>query len=127
MVLLRVVLGVLVAAHGLVHLLYLVPAPDDPKWPFRLTESRLVPEAARRPVGIALVAVTIVAFALVGLAIAGVPGLSAVWPSLAVIGSASSLATLILFWNAQLLLGVAIDVGLIIVALVRPEWTDRIG
>lgn len=126
-VLLRIVSGSLLIAHGLVHLLYFVPNVDDPKWPFTLSRSWLVPVAVRRPVGIALIAVTLIAFALLGLAVWGVPGLSAIWPTLAIIGSAASLVTLIVFWNTQLLIGVAIDVGLIVVALVRPEWTDRIG
>jgi hypothetical protein len=33
----------------------------------------------------------------------------------------------VLFWDRQLLWGVAIDVALIVVALWRPGWTDRLG
>jgi hypothetical protein len=126
-VLLRVVSGVLLAAHGLVHLLYFVTNAQDPRWPFTLARSWVLPEPARRPVGVGLVGVTVVLFVLLGLAVWGVPGLSAIWPVLAVAGSAASLVTLALFWDAQLVFGVAIDVALIVLAVVRPEWTDRIG
>lgn len=123
---LRIVVGVLLIAHGLVHLLYFV-GNTDPKWPFTTERSWLVPGAARRPVATVLVAVTIVAFVLLALAVWGVPGLSAIWPVLAVVGASASLLTLLLYWNAQLVAGVAIDVVLIALALWRPEWTDRVG
>lgn len=126
-VVLRIVVGLLLIAHGLVHLLYFVTNAGDPKWPFALDRSRAVPERARRRVAITLIAATIVAFVLLGLAVWGAPGLAAVWPVLAVVAAGFSLAVLVLFWNARLIAGVAIDVALIVVALWRPEWTDRIG
>jgi hypothetical protein len=125
-ILVRIVLGVLLVAHGLVHLLWFV-ANDDPAWPFRLDRSWLLPDATRRPVAVALVAVVVVAFALLGLAVWGVPGLASIWPALAVAGAVASLAALVLFFDRQLLWGVAIDVALIVVALWRPAWTDRLG
>jgi len=126
-VVLRIVVGLLLLAHGLVHLLYFVTNADDVKFPFTITSSWLVPEPARRPVAIVLVAVTIAAFALLGLAVWGVPGLAAIWPLLAVVGSVASLAVLIAFWDTQLLLGVAIDAAVVVVAVVRPAWTSWIG
>lgn len=122
-VLVRIVLGVILVAHGLVHLLWFAPN-DDPAWPFRLDRSRLVPEPARKLVAIALVALTVAGFALLGLAVWGVPGLASIWPGLAIGAATASLAALVLFWDRQLLLGVAIDVALIAVALWRPGWTD---
>src|SRR5512135_2785469 len=68
-------------AHGLVHLLYL--APDVPE--FSLGRSWLLPEPARRPVARVLMAATVAGFALVALAVWGVPGLSAAWPALTVV------------------------------------------
>jgi hypothetical protein len=56
----RVVAGVLLLAHGLVHLLYL--APDVPE--FSLGRSWLLPEPARRPVARVLMAATVAGFAL---------------------------------------------------------------
>jgi hypothetical protein len=126
-VVLRIVVGLLLVAHGLVHLLYFVADAGDPRYPFTITRSWLVPEPARRPAAVVLVALTIAAFALLGIAVWGVAGLAAIWPLLAVVGSVASLALLIAFWDAQLLLGVAIDVAMVVVALVRPGWTSWIG
>lgn len=125
-VLVRIVLGVLLVAHGLVHLLWFAPS-DDPAWPFRLDRSWLVSEATRKPVAVLLIALSVAGFALLGLAVWGVPGLTSVWPVLAIGAAIASLASLVLFWDRQLLWGVAIDVALIVVALWRPAWTDGLG
>lgn len=125
-VLVRIVVGGLLVAHGLVHLMWFAPN-DDPAWPFRLDRSWLWSEATRKPVAIVLVALVVAGFALLGLAVWGVPGLASMWPGLAIGAAVVSLATLVLFWNRQLLWGVAIDLSLIVVALSRPGWTDRIG
>lgn len=120
----RIVAGLLLVAHGLVHLLYLTPEAEDKKYPFTLRESWLVPETARRPVAIILIAGTIVFFALLGLAVWGVPVLSGAWPALALAAALTSLALLVAFWDVQLITGVIIDLGLIAIALMRPGWTD---
>ena len=125
-VLVRIVLGGLVVAHGLIHLMWFAPN-DDPAWPFRFDRSWLLSEQTRRPVAVALVALVVAGFALLGLAVWGVPGLASIWPALAIGSAAASLAALVVFWDRQLLLGVAIDVALIVVALWRPTWTDRLG
>lgn len=122
----RIVLGVLLVAHGLVHLLWFAPN-DDPAWPFRLDRSGLLSGAAQRPVAIALIALTVAGFGLLGLAVWGVPGLASIWPGLAIGAAVASLAALVLLWDRQLLVGVAIDAALVVVALWRPGWTDRLG
>ena len=73
-VLIRIAAGLFVVAHGLVRLLYVIPKQDDPSFPFTLDESWLVPAAVRRPSGVVLVAATVTVFALLGLAVWGVPG-----------------------------------------------------
>lgn len=125
-VLVRIVLAVLLAAHGLVHLLWFAPS-DDPAWPFRLDRSWLVTEATRTPIAVVLIALVVAGFALLGLAVWGVPGLTSIWPALAIGAAAASLAALVLFWDRQLVWGVAIDVALIVVALSHRAWTDRLG
>ena len=70
---------------------------------------------------------TVAAFALLGLAVWGVPGLAEAWPVIAVIASVLSLALLVAFWSWSLVLGVLIDLALITAAVIRPEWTDRIA
>lgn len=121
--LLRIVIGLLLIAHGLVHLLYLTD--DVPE--FSLESSWLVPESASRPIALVLVWATIGAFTLLGLAVWGVPGLAGIWPALAIVGSLLSLLLLVAFWSWSLVFGVLIDVALIAIAVIRPEWTDRIG
>lgn len=121
-VLVRAVVGVLMIAHGLVHLLYL--SADTPEFSFQ--GSWLVPDSSGRSLGMALMWATVAAFALVGLAVWGVPGLSTAWPALTMVASAFSLVLLILFWNTRLVLGVAIDLALIAIAITRPEWAEGI-
>lgn len=123
--LIKIVVGVILLAHGLVHLLYLSSEAKDTTYPFTLEDS-LLPEAARRPVAYLLLSATIVAFALLGLAIWGMPGLASAWAPLAVTAAAVSLGLLIVFWDTRLLAGVAIDLVLVTIAVTRPEWTDRI-
>lgn len=116
--LIRVIAGVLLLAHGLVHLLYL--ADDVPE--FTLDNSWLVPDSSARPVALALMGATVAAFALLALAVWGVPGLEGAWPALAIAASLISLVLLIAFWSWALVFGVLIDVALITVALIRPDW-----
>lgn len=121
--LLRAVIGVLLIAHGLVHLLYLTE--DVPE--FSLERSWLVPDAATRPVAVTLMWSTVAAFALLGLAVWGVPGLEGAWVLIAIVASALSLMLMVAFWSWSLVFGVLIDVALITVAVIQPEWMDRIG
>jgi hypothetical protein len=110
-------------AHGLVHLLYLTDDVSE----FSLEDSWLVPESASRPVATTLMWATIAAFTLLGLAVWGVPGLSSIWPALAIVGSGLSLLLLVAFWSWSLVFGVLINVAIIAIAVVRPDWADRIG
>ncbi|HZD86601.1 MAG TPA: hypothetical protein VE088_01185 [Gaiellaceae bacterium] len=123
--LIRVVVGVILVAHGLVHLLYLTSDAKDPSYAFTLEQSFL-PSGARRPVAYLLLGATVAAFALLALATWGVPGLVAVWAPLAITAAAVSLALLITFWDTRLLAGIAIDVVLVAIAFAPQGWTDRI-
>lgn len=113
--LIRVLLGGLLLAHGLVHLLFL--APDVPV--FSLEHSRLVPTPIRTSVAYTLLVATIIAFAALALAVWGVPGLSAVWPVVAVGAAALSTMLLALYWNWQLAFGVLINVVVAAAAVAR--------
>jgi len=121
--LLRVVAGILLIAHGLVHLLYLTD--DVPE--FSLDNSWVLPQSWSRTAAIVLIWSTVVAFALLGLAVWGVPGLVGIWPWIAIVASVLSLTLLVAFWSWSLSFGVIIDLALISVAVLRPDWTDGIG
>ena len=105
------------------HLLYLTD--DVPE--FSLDNPWLLPESASRPVAMVLMWATVVAFALLGLAVWGVPGLTSIWLAVAIVGSVLSLLLLAAFWSWSLIFGVLIDFAIIAIAIVRPEWTERIG
>jgi hypothetical protein len=122
-VVVRIAVGALLVAHGLVHLLFV--ADDVPEFTFE--GSWLLPDAAARTIGLALMAATIGVFALAGLAVWGVPGLAGNWPVLTIVGAAVSLALLGAFWHVQMVFGAAIDVALIALAVLQPDWwTDGI-
>lgn len=120
-VVLRVVVGVVLVAHGLVHLLYLAPDVSQ----FSLDRSWLVPESARRPVAYVLMAATIVAFVLVALGVWQIPALRDAWPLLTLIAAALSTLLLVLFWNRNLVFGLVINALLATAALARPGWLER--
>lgn len=122
-VVLRAVAGFLLIAHGLVHLLYLVP--DVPE--FSTDDSWLLPESASRRTAVALMTATVVAFGLLGLAVWGVPVVTSAWPVLTVLAVTVSTVLLAAYWDWRLLFGIAINAALIAVVLLRPEWTERLG
>ncbi|HET9115424.1 MAG TPA: hypothetical protein VFN33_04960 [Gaiellaceae bacterium] len=122
MIAVRIVVGVLLLAHGFVHLLYLAPDVKE----FSIDRSWLLPEPARRSVAMALMLATVVAFALVALGVWGMPGLAGAWPALIIIACLLSVVLLVAYWNSALVIGIAIDVALTTVAVTRPDWADRL-
>ncbi|EWT02230.1 hypothetical protein N865_06455 [Intrasporangium oryzae NRRL B-24470] len=124
--LVRVVLGTLLIAHGLVHLLFVVPAAADPAYPFALERSWLLPEAARRPVAGVLMGAVVLAFVASALALWGVPGLAGGWSPITIVAGGLSIGLLVAFWDIRLWIGVAISVALIVLAVLRPAWLDPV-
>ncbi len=122
----RIIVGLLLLAHGLVHLLYIVPAAADPKYPFSLERSWLLPETARRPVAVVLMTVVVVGFLASALGLWGVPGLADAWSQLTIVAAGSSLVLLIAFWDRQLWIGVLVNILLITAALLRPAWLEAL-
>ena len=129
---LKIALGILFILHGLVHVA-LAAAPDpgddetkpgafftavDRSW---LLLQLGLSAAAIRWTGLILVALSTVGFVLAGLGILGLPGLSAIWRSAAVVSSCLSLLLLIIFWHPWLIVGVLIDVS-ILFALLWAQW-----
>jgi hypothetical protein len=104
-------------AHGAIHASFLTPRPPAkpgaPTWPFDLDRSWLLSRAGLEPptlrrAGSALVAVTVVAFALAGLVVINLLPSALFGPAL-VVAATASLAVLITFFRAWLSLGVLID------------------
>jgi hypothetical protein len=86
-----VLVGGALFAHGLIHLLYALPGPDDPNYPFTLDGSWYIPESARRRVRLVLVVVTVLAFSALASTVWSVGGLDSFWKPLTIIGSVASL------------------------------------
>lgn len=122
MIAVRIVAGLLLLAHGFVHMLYLAPDVKE----FSIDRSWLLPDPARRPVAMALMLATVVAFALVALAVWGIPGLAGAWPILIIMACLLSAVLLVMYWNSALAIGIAIDLALATLAVTRPEWADRL-
>jgi hypothetical protein len=114
-------------AHGGIHASFLAPRPPakegGPAWPFEVTHSWLLTPlglSARvlRSLAIALVALTLCGYALAALGILGF--LSSDLTAIAVtVASLSSILLLFLFFHPWLIVGVAIDLALIWIAMTR--------
>jgi hypothetical protein len=112
-------------AHAAIHVGFIAPRPrataGGPAWPFDVQRSWLlgrigVDEDSARVVAIALVAVTLAAFGVAGIAAFGVlPSLF--WTAAVTVGVTGSLSLLLLFFHPWLALGVVIDVALIWIVL----------
>lgn len=130
---LKIVFGVFLMAHGLVHVgLAAAPIPNDAgskPGAFFTAASRswLLPRVGMSAsvvkwTGIFLVALTTLGFILAGLGVLGVPGLTEIWQTIAVVSACLSLLLLIVFWHSWLVVGVLIDIG-ILVALLWAQWS----
>jgi hypothetical protein len=132
---LKTLFALFLIAHGLVHAgLAAAPIPNDP-YPkpgaffTAMERSWLLPKLglngpAIQWIGIILVVLATLGFVLAGLGGLGVPGLNAVWGTLAVVSACVSLLLLVLFWHTWLVVGVLIDIG-ILVALLWVKWPSE--
>lgn len=117
----------LLVAHGLIHLLFLAPQParaatvTGPAWPFDLGGSWLVvrgtdPSVVRTTGGV-LLALTVACSVLGALAIVGVLIPGGWWSGLVVGAALASLGLLAIAFSSMLLVGVAIDLALVWLAV----------
>jgi hypothetical protein len=120
----RVVVGFLLVAHGLVHLVFI----SEDVTQFAFDGSWLLHDGGTaHSVGFALMAGSVGAFALAGASVWGVPGLARWWAALTIIAATLSLLLLAVFWQPDRVFGVTIDVVLLVVAVVQPGFTERLG
>ena len=121
-------------AHALIHIAFVAPAPpataDGPAWPFTTSDSWLssrlgVGPNEARLVAMALVAVTIGAFAVASLAALGLAPV-ALWAPAVTAGATASLAILVAFFHPWLALGAGIDLALLWAAL-GAGWVPAAG
>ncbi len=119
---LQLATGALLILHGLVHLGYVSPKPDDPRYPFAPQRAWIV-SAAHVEVGLArtlfaaLAAVVVTAFTVAGIGLFAGAGW---WQVAATVGAIASVVELLLGFHLWLVLGIAIDV--VIVAGIAAQW-----
>jgi hypothetical protein len=116
---LRIVFGIVMFAHGAIHLLWLAPKPADPKYPFRWRSPLLpkLPEATLKAVTIPLIALQVLAYSVAALGVVGVPALTGVWGAAAVLGSTLSIVLIAILWDRDFIFGPIVDVAIIAVVL----------
>ena len=114
--------------HGWVHTMYLMPQPKasaaptkGPQWAFELDHSHVLSTLGLAPAGQRMLGSLLVAAIVAGFAVAAIAAIplilpASALPSLIVGSSVASLVLIGLFFNRNLLIGVAIDVVLLAVA-----------
>jgi hypothetical protein len=124
----RWLLAALLIGHGAVHLLFSVPAPaatdGGAAWPFDMARSWLVAGAGLdastvRVIGMALIAVVGGGFSLAALSAAGIIVPAGWWQPTVALSAATSAVMLVLFFDPQLVLGLAMDAVLLWVAVAK--------
>lgn len=124
--------GALVA-HGLIHALFLSPRPAGDAgqtWPFNFSQSWLSGAGLGtdpvRVLGTILVVAVMTAFVISGLATAGVVVPSSWWRPAIAVAAGLSAVTLVIFFDPQLIIGLAID-GALIWLVVSAAWTPELA
>lgn len=119
-------------AHGAIHASFLAPRPPvtagGPAWPFELGRSWVLgplglDSQAIHMVGLALIALTIGAFALAGLTALGIAP-AGLWPATVTIGAIASIAVLGIYFSPWFVVGIAIDLVLLWAVLIA-SWTPE--
>jgi hypothetical protein len=119
-------LAAFLLGHGLVHVMFAVPAPAAPapaggmEYPFDVNQSWLVTSriadvATVRVLVWALVVVTVVGYLLAALSTVGFVVSTSLWPMLVVVATAASAGLLVIGLAPALALGIAIDIVLLAV------------
>lgn len=127
----RWLLAALLVGHGVVHVMFAVPAQtaaaDGPSWPFEMARSWAITGAGIdaglvRAVGYLLIAVVVAGFAAGALSAVGIIVPAGLWRPAVMLAAAASVAVLVLFFDPQLILGLGIDAVLLWVT-VAGAWS----
>jgi hypothetical protein len=114
---LKTAFGAFLILHGLIHLTWIAPRPDDPNYPFDITSSPLIPGASAgtlKGVGMALSIGAAVLFVVAGLGVLGLIGLKAVWAGAAVAAAVLSAILIALFWRSWFVAGLILDAAIVV-------------
>jgi hypothetical protein len=118
----RLLFGLLLLAHGAIHLSWLAPKPTDPKWPFHWRSPWFprTSEESLRGIGTAVIALMFLAYVVAALGVWGVAVLAGVWVPAAVLASALSFMVIAVLWHPWFVAGPTVDV--IIAAAALLNW-----
>ncbi len=131
----RLLIIAFLMAHGAIHTGFISPqpatTPGAPPWPFDLGRSWALSSLGVAPdtlrlLGLALFVVTLGGFALAAVATLGVLP-SGTWEAAISVGSVASLVLLALFFHPWLVVGIALDLGLLWVVLASGWTPARLG
>ncbi len=114
-----IAVGAFLIVHGLIHVMWFVPPPDDPRYPFTWKSPRAEENLGWEPdrvrsLGKALVVAATVGFVLAGVGALGVTGLAGSWHALAAASAFISLAAISLFWHRYFIVGLALDIAIVV-------------
>lgn len=121
-------LAALLMGHGIVHMLFAVPAPaateGGGEWPFNLSRSWAISVVGLdanvvRIVGFALMTAVVVGFSLAALSTVGIIVPLGGWQPIVAVSAVTSTILLVLFFEPQLALGLGMDVVLLWVVVAR--------
>lgn len=124
--LVRLAVAGFLLAHAAIHVAFVAPRPpataDGPAWPFTTNESWALSRLGIGPteahlIALALVALTLGAFAIASLVAVGLAP-AGLWLPAVATGAFASLALLVAFFHPWLVLGVGIDLALLWASLV---------
>lgn len=123
----RWLLAALLVGHGVVHILFAVPAKATDAgadWPFNMARSWAITRAGLdlslvRIAGVALITVVVVGFSLAALSTVGIIVPSGWWQAIVAGSAITSAILLVLFFQPQLVLGLGINAVLLGVVMTR--------
>lgn len=130
----RIVIAVLLIAHGLVHLsMAFVPLPQpsglrtpfwptwwrnatDPQW---LASKTGLSASVVQTAGWLLWGGSLILYVLAGFGLFGFPGLNGIWAQLTLGGSVLSLLLLVFYWHPWLFVGAALSLAFLLMTLIH--------
>ena len=111
----KTIIGLFFIAHGLLHLSYITPKPNDPNYPFDFSKGWFAGLAGdgAKALGTILVALIVISFIAAALGLFGMGGLENIWRHAIAVGAISSTLLLALFWHPWLVMGFVINAVLV--------------